>query len=587
MKLRGYASIVAGLTWAVAGTALSAHAGGLGAARHFAVLATDGGVRIGNAASISPGATGLIGGTTVRLGNGSGTGASVIAGAASARAITVGNGSRTQGQCVSGGGSITIGHASSCRAGLDNGGQNPLLNELSAAVGDAASAASELGALNPTQNLQPINLPHGGSATIALAPGFNVIKLPSITAGNGARIVIDGLEDAYGAINVAGDLSLGNGARILLKGGITADELIWNVGGNARFGNAATVKGTVLADMGNCSAGNGVTVAGALICGTVATGDRMRTDYTWAFLPRTIYVRNFDAGRVTEYPVGSSGNVAPSAVIEGDATQLSVGSNLGPIGIALDGSGNIYAQNRTPLFSSIEAYAAGASGNVPPIASIDDGENKFGIALDAAGNIYTASIGPCVFPALCGSITEYSAAAGHPLLNTILGFGQLEPTGVAVDAKGNIYVANNRDIRVYAAGSSGDVPPIAKIVGDAEHPLTARGIALDAAANIYTVNFDSVTKYAAGSSGFVAPLATIQGDKTMIASPYAIAIAGGRIYVANGSGGPSCGALNCGSITVYKQSSSGNVAPVAVIVGPSSVADLTELRTPGGIAIGD
>jgi len=52
------------------------------------------------------------------------------------------------------------------------------------------------------------------------------------------------------------------------------------------------------------------------------------------------------------------------------------GSNTGlqePIGIALDGAGNIYIANA--LSNTITVYAAGASGNATPTATINTGLN--------------------------------------------------------------------------------------------------------------------------------------------------------------------------------------------------------------------
>ena len=69
---------------------------------------------------------------------------------------------------------------------------------------------------------------------------------------------------------------------------------------------------------------------------------------------------------ITVYAAGASGNATPTATIAGGNTGLSV-----PIGIALDGAGNIYVTNYSS--SSITVYAAGASGNATPTATIVGG----------------------------------------------------------------------------------------------------------------------------------------------------------------------------------------------------------------------
>ena len=93
-----------------------------------------------------------------------------------------------------------------------------------------------------------------------------------------------------------------------------------------------------------------------------------------------IYVTNYSngPGTITVYAAGASGNVMPTATIAGSNTGLD-----GPRGIALDDAGNIYVANY--FGDSITVYAAGASGNARPMATIagsNTGLNyPFGIAL--------------------------------------------------------------------------------------------------------------------------------------------------------------------------------------------------------------
>ena len=94
------------------------------------------------------------------------------------------------------------------------------------------------------------------------------------------------------------------------------------------------------------------------------------------------------ATSITVYAAGASGNATPTATIAGGNTGLGV-----PYGIALDGAGNIYVANAGG--NSITVYAAGASGNATPTATIAGGNTglcvPIGIALDGAGKIYVAN----------------------------------------------------------------------------------------------------------------------------------------------------------------------------------------------------
>src|SRR5690349_1296108 len=155
---------------------------------------------------------------------------------------------------------------------------------------------------------------------------------------------------------------------------------------------------------------------------------------------KPLYVANV-GNSVTVYAPGASGNATPTATIAGGSTGLNQ-----PGAIALDGAGNIYVANELGFSSnSVTVYAAGASGNATPTATI------------------------------AGSNTGLSV-----------------PVVIAVDGAGKIYVTNfgNNSITVYAAGASGNATPTATIAGGNTGLSGPVGIALDGAGNIYV---DSVS----------------------------------------------------------------------------------------------
>jgi len=280
---------------------------------------------------------------------------------------------------------------------------------------------------------------------------------------------------------------------------------------------------------------------------------------TGAVALKPLYVANEFGNSINVYAAGASGNATPTATIAGGNTGL-----LFPFGVALDRAGNIYVSTS----NRINVYAAGASGNATPTTTIEGGNTGFrnptGIALDGAGNLYvtdqTASSIMVFAAGASGNATPTATIAGS---NTGLNF----PLGMALDGTGKIYVTVgiSNSINVYAAGASGNVPPTATIAGGNTGLDNPAGIALDGAGNIYVTNATShsITVYAAGASGNATPTTTIAGGNTGMFIPVGIALDGAaNIYVANARSN-----FGVGSITVYAAGASGNATPMATIAG--------------------
>ena len=91
----------------------------------------------------------------------------------------------------------------------------------------------------------------------------------------------------------------------------------------------------------------------------------------------------------------------------------------------------------------------------------------------------------------------------------------------------NLYVANyGNAVTVYAAGAKGNVAPTRTIAGSQTKLDGADGIAVDASGNIHVADYRSnaVVVFAAGSNGDVSPARTIKGPDTKLSGPEGIAI---------------------------------------------------------------
>ncbi len=161
------------------------------------------------------------------------------------------------------------------------------------------------------------------------------------------------------------------------------------------------------------------------------------------------------------------------------------------------------------------------------------------------------------------------------------------PTGIALDSKGNISVANASGgplvpheiydvgrITIYPPDSNGNVAPAAVISGKQTGLALPLGIALDSQGNIYVANLNtanagnsfeigsSITVYSPGSKGDTNPIAIIAGNKTGLVAPRGIALdSEGNLYTEG-----SVDQMGF-SINVYPPDSNGNVAPAAAIFG--------------------
>src|SRR5438552_7737169 len=252
------------------------------------------------------------------------------------------------------------------------------------------------------------------------------------------------------------------------------------------------------------------TTPGTAVVAATSAGISATATVTVLAAGKPLYVANEVFGSsITVYAPGASGNATPTATIAGDNTGLSF-----PFGVALDGAGNIYVTNSASSVggsNSITVYAAGASGNATPAATIAGGNTGLdfptGIALDGTGNIYVGNSGGNI--TVDGSITVYAAGASGSATptatiasgNTVLSIQQ----GIALDGAGNIYVANivSNSITIYAAGTNGNATPAASIAGGNTGLSLPVGIALEGAGNLYVTNFSgtSVTAYGTGGRG--------------------------------------------------------------------------------------
>ena len=232
----------------------------------------------------------------------------------------------------------------------------------------------------------------------------------------------------------------------------------------------------------------------------LATGARPAAAISWSN-PHHAYVVLVDPVAFTSYvqEVSVDPKPGPALTLRGTNTGFSRID-----GLAIGPQGNLYVSgcfgpDYRSCTESIRIFAAGANGNVAPIAT------------------------------LWGKHTKLTG-----------------PNGLAFDSSGRLYVAQQKsvsggkrgEIDVFAAGATGDVAPIAVIDG----PNTQfRGqelayVAVDNAGEIFAggTRNNWIGKFAAGAKGNVAPLAVAQVQPSLTNALHELQVSGNTVFAAVG-----------------------------------------------------
>jgi uncharacterized protein (TIGR03437 family) len=219
-----------------------------------------------------------------------------------------------------------------------------------------------------------------------------------------------------------------------------------------------------------------------------------------------------------------------------------------PNGVATDGAGNLYIADGAWVVRKVSPggiittvagnHTYGYSGDGGPATSAQLG-GPGGVAVDSSGNLYIVDgayfvirkVSPSgIISTVAGNGTEGYSGDGGPATSAQLG-NFLE--SVAADGEGNLYIADNGNLRVRKVSASGGI--ITTVAGNGTFgysgdggPATsaqlksAYGVAVDKAGNLYIADYLRLRK--------VSPGGTIT------------TIAGNGVYGQSGNGGPATGA---------------------------------------------
>ena len=265
-----------------------------------------------------------------------------------------------------------------------------------------------------------------------------------------------------------------------------------------------------------------------------------------------------------------------------------------PLGVVVDSAGNIYiADLGRSLIRKVDTHGiittvAGFPGEQAPKlgdggpatkASIYIAGNKAGLAVDATGNLYIADFGhhrirkvdtSGMITTVAGNGQHGFSGDGGPATQTSL----YNPTGVAVDGAGNLYIADNLNFRVRKVDPKGIITTVAgngtfaSESGDGGPAIDAAiddpfGVAVDAAGNLYIADQGGPTVRKVDTKGIITTVAGtplnigFSGDggpaiSAVMADPYSVALdSAGNLYIADYNNGRVREVDATGTITTF------------------------------------
>jgi sugar lactone lactonase YvrE len=213
---------------------------------------------------------------------------------------------------------------------------------------------------------------------------------------------------------------------------------------------------------------------------------------------------------------------------------------FGPQGVAVDGSGKIYVSDTGN--NRIQKISSGGSVSTLAGAPATYFNHPQGLALDGAGNLDVADSWNNTIRQITpgGTVNTLAGVMGKPGSADSSGGTVLfnEPAGLAIDGANNIYVTdfNNHTVRkISAAGVTTTLAGTAGIWGyvDATGTNAAfngpMGIALDASGNLYVADSGNhaIRKLSPSGSSWVVTTVALSS------APAGMAINGGAYYVAD------------------------------------------------------
>ncbi|SDS82143.1 NHL repeat-containing protein [Mucilaginibacter mallensis] len=280
---------------------------------------------------------------------------------------------------------------------------------------------------------------------------------------SGNLYVANGLIDNIGKITSAGAISIFAGK--ISTNGTSSCDYENGIGNAAAFCNPVGIAADGLGNLYVADAGNGVIrkiSSGAAVTTYALSGVGIGEPYGIA-IDRSDNIYITDPYNSLIYKVSPNGiaSIFAGSGVAGNNNGLGTASSFNrPLGLTIDAVGNIYVADQannvirkiTPAGMVSTFAGTGTAGNTNGNVTAASFDSPSGIAIDAAGNIYVADSGNDLIRKIStsGMVSTY---AGNGSEGTTNGVGEIAtfsyPTAVVVDKDGNLYIgeANSGLIR--------------------------------------------------------------------------------------------------------------------------------------------
>jgi sugar lactone lactonase YvrE len=271
-----------------------------------------------------------------------------------------------------------------------------------------------------------------------------------------------------------------------------------------------------------------------------------------------------------------------------------------PSGVAVDANGNLYIADtgnqrvrKVTPGGAISTFAGGGPGltSRSGLATKAHLNHPTGVAVDGKGNVYIADTSRVYKVSPLGRLTTLAGRgrAGFAGDGQFAIAARLEAYGVAVDGQGNVYIADSVNHRVRKVNPAGLISTFA---GDGEnsssgdgtaatlaHLINPLGVASDAKGNVYIADEAGGRVRKVNPAGKIHTLQTIKSIARHLHNPLGVTVdALGNVYVSE-----------LGS-RVLKITRGGTITTVAGLkaskgIGDGGPASAASLSHPGGLAV--